>query len=95
MGPLTRLTLICFGLNLLAGAVLATPLFFLRTGDAGIYWGMALLVIAALSLLTQLVIGIVLVVQQRRRILGQAMLLAVGILLLIGLSVCGSVLINV
>lgn len=95
MSPRTRLTLICFGLNLLAGAVLCTPFLFLQTGDAGIYWGMALLVFACLSLLVQMIIGIVFVTQPRRRLLGQSMLLAVGIILLIGLSVCGTILINV
>lgn len=88
----TRLMLICLGLNLLAGAVLCTPFLFLQSDDAGIYWGLALLVVAALSLLVQLIIGIVFVTQPRHRPFGQAMLLAIGIILLIGLSVCGSML---
>lgn len=94
MSPLKRYVWMVLGYNLLAGVVLLLPFLFLRTGDGAVYWGFFLLLIAALSLSVQLVVGIVFAIGTRKRPMGQALLLSVGIILLVGLSVCGAMVLS-
>lgn len=79
--------------NLLLAVVLFTPLFFMGNGDGAIGWLVLIFAAAVLSLFVQLIIGIVFAAGTEKKELGKAMLLCVGIFLLIGLSVCGSLII--
>ena len=80
-----------FAINLLAGLVIFAPLLLLR-GDAGGNWLFVLLVVVPLSLIVQMVVGIVYVAggtTEKTRNIGKGMLMTVGFFFLIGLSVCG------
>jgi uncharacterized membrane protein YdbT with pleckstrin-like domain len=80
------------GLNLLAGGVGILPFFFAGSGsnsDSLITWGLILIIIAVISLITQLVIGIRFTNNPEKKEEGQGMLLAVGVLTLVGVAVCG------
>lgn len=88
MNKLVKKTLLAIGLNLLTLLLLALPLINNRNGDAlGPF--LVMLMLFGLALLVQLIVAIVLVSGEKRKETGKAMLLALGILLLIGLSVCG------
>ena len=76
------------GINFAVAVVLFLPLTFIRS-DPAITWLLALAVIGVLSLAIQLVIGIVYAAGEEKHELGKGMILAVGIIFLIGLSVCG------
>jgi len=75
------------GLNFLAGIVGVLPFIFLKE-DAFIVWGFMLFIIAILSLITQLIVGIVYVNRPEKKERGQGMLLSLGIILLIGIAIC-------
>jgi hypothetical protein len=90
MNQFQKYLLKSFLYNLLAGIVLMLPLTVLKGNDATIGWLFALLVIAPLSLLVQLIVGIVYASVNKNKELGKAMILTVGIFLLIGLGICGS-----
>ncbi len=77
-------------LNLLAGGIGMLPFLFLQ-GDNQIMWLILLLIIAALSLVIQLVVSIVYINRPVTKEKGQGMLLSVGLILLIGAAVCGSI----
>jgi VIT1/CCC1 family predicted Fe2+/Mn2+ transporter len=77
-------------LNFLAGIIGLLPFLFLDDNWV-INWGFALIFIAVVSLLTQLIVGIVYINKPAKKPIGQAMLLSVGFYLLIGLAVCGPV----
>lgn len=85
-----KLALKSVGYNLLGALLLASPLLFLmdNKNDGAIVWLLVLLVVGPLSLLTQLIIGIVWASGTRKKDLGKGMLLAVGLFLLIGLLTC-------
>ncbi len=85
-----KLALKSVGYNLLGALLLASPLLLLmdNKNDGAIVWLFVLLVIGPLSLLTQLIIGIVWASGTRKKELGKGMLLAVGLFLLIGLLTC-------
>lgn len=76
------------GWNFLAGLIGIIP-FLLLPGDAAITWGFALIVIAVVSLLIQLITAIVYINKDDKKETGQGMLLSVGLYLLIGFAVCG------
>jgi VIT1/CCC1 family predicted Fe2+/Mn2+ transporter len=76
------------GLNILAGIVGMIPFIFLRKDDPVIMWGFALIIIAVISILVQLIVALVYINKPERKETGQGMLLSVGILLLIGVAVC-------
>jgi uncharacterized membrane protein len=76
------------GLNILAGGVGVLP-FLLSDSDGLIVWGLILILIAVVSLITQLVIGVRYTGIPERKEEGQGMLLSVGLLALIGIAVCG------
>jgi hypothetical protein len=85
-----KLALKSVGYNLLGALLLASPLLFLKDNknDGAIVWLFVLLVVGPLSLLTQLIMGIVWASGTRKKELGKGMLLAVGLFLLIGLLTC-------
>lgn len=88
MNKLVKKTLIAIGLNLLLLFLFALPLINNRDGDAlGPF--LVMLMFFGLSLFVQLIVAIVFISGEKRKETGKAMLLALGILLLIGLSVCG------
>lgn len=75
------------GFNFLAGVIGLLPFIFL--GDDGIItWGLILIVIAALSLFIQLIVGGVYASRAEGKEKGQGMLLSVGLIFLIGVAVC-------
>lgn len=75
-------------LNVLAGVVGMLPFTFLNS-DQSIGWGIMLIAIAFLSLLTQLIVALVYINNPDKKPVGQGMLLSVGIFLLMGLALCG------
>jgi hypothetical protein len=75
------------GINILAGVISLLPFLFLE-GDAIFSWGFLVLIIAAVSLLLQLITAIVYINNAEKKEIGQGMLISVGIILLIGLTVC-------
>jgi len=77
------------GLNILGGLVGLAPLLFFSDSPGILNWGFALLIIAPLSLLIQLIIALVYISSPERKAAGQGMLISVGIFLLIGIAVCG------
>lgn len=90
MSQRTRYILIIVGLNLFIGFLL----FLLMTvagSDSLEKMAFILLFIIPAMLLLQLIAGIVLALGKRRKALGQALLLSIGAILLIGLSVCGAI----
>ena len=88
MNPLVKKTLLAIGLNLLTLFLFALPLINNRSGDAlGPF--LVMLMLFGLALFAQLIVAIVFISGEKRKETGKAMLLALGILLLIGLSVCG------
>jgi uncharacterized membrane protein len=76
------------GINFAAGVILFLPLMVMNS-TAAINWLLVLAVIGVLSLVIQLIIGIVYAAGEKHE-LGKGMMLAVGIIFLIGFSVCGS-----
>jgi hypothetical protein len=87
MNNVIKYALISVGLNLLAGIVLFIPLTF--AGGDGYGYLFFLMAIGPLSLIGQLVVGLVYAAGDKKKELGQGMLLAVGFFLLVGLSICG------
>jgi hypothetical protein len=91
MNQRTRYTWISLGLNLALGILISLPLLVLmKEGDALGYL-VGVIFFMPISLLVQLIVGIIFIRSSKRKIMGQAMLLAVGIILLVGLSVCGNI----
>lgn len=80
--------MISIGLNILAALVLFAPLLILRYESQTNYL-FFLLAIGPLSLIGQLIVGLVYAVGDKKKDLGKGMLLSVGFFLLVGLSVCG------
>jgi hypothetical protein len=76
------------GINFAAAVVLFLPLTVMGS-DAAITWLLALAVIGVISLAIQLIVGIVYAAGETNHELGKGMILSVGIIFLIGLSVCG------
>jgi hypothetical protein len=75
------------GLNILAGGI-GMLILLVLPGDAKLTWGFLLLIIAAVSLVIQLITAIVYTNKAEKKEVGQGMLISVGIILLIGLAVC-------
>jgi hypothetical protein len=89
MNNVAKYTLITIGLNILSVLVLTIPLMFLNNE---VSFGLLMVALFAIpvSLILQIVFGISYAVGKTKKDLGKGMLLGVGIILLIGLSVCGS-----
>jgi hypothetical protein len=75
------------GLNILAGGI-GMLILLVLPGDAKLTWGFLLLIIAAVSLLIQLITAIVYINNAEKKEIGQGMLISVGIILLIGVAAC-------
>jgi len=88
MSKFVKTLLITIAANTGVAALLCIPIFNAK-GEDGIGWLVGGLVILGLALLVQLVIGIAFVAGTQNKETGKGMLLAVGIILLIGLSICG------
>jgi hypothetical protein len=89
MNPKVRIAMLkSLGWNFLAGIAGLIP-FLVMNGDSQITWGFILIVIAVVSLLIQLIAGIVYANKEETKEKGQGMLISVGIYLLIGMAVCG------
>jgi len=90
MSKFLKYTLLAIGLNLLSFIIFFIPLFNSNNvhGDA---IGAILLafILILVSFLTQVVVALTFLTTEKRKQIGKAMLLSIGILLLIGLSFCG------
>jgi hypothetical protein len=85
-----KLTLKYIGYNLLAGLLLSSPLLLLMKGkdDFLFSWLFVMLAAGPLSIFIQLIIGIVWAAGNKKKEMGKALLLTVGLFLLIGLFTC-------
>ncbi len=81
--------LITVAINLVAGTLLLIPAFTSDSRD-GLGWALGALMLIGGGLLVQLIVGIILAAGKERQQTGQGMLLAVGVILVIGLAVCSS-----
>lgn len=88
MNRLVKYTLIALGLNALSFLVFAIPLLS-NSGDPLASFLIAV-ALAAFSLIVQFIVSLVLLSNPRSRETGKAMLLTIGVILLVGLSVCSS-----
>ncbi|MBS1564187.1 MAG: hypothetical protein JST39_07345 [Bacteroidetes bacterium] len=74
--------------NIALALVFVLPMFMAK-GEDGLAWLVLGLVVMGLALLVQLILGIVFVAGQTKKEIGKALLVGTGLLLIIGLSVCG------
>jgi hypothetical protein len=88
MNKVVKTMLITIGINLLAGLLICLPAIRSNGNDGDII-GASLIITA--GLLIQLVMGLVIAASQKQRKTGQGMLLAVGILFVIGFAVCSNI----
>ncbi len=88
MKQLVKTSLIAILANLVFAGLFLIPFFVSGVAERGDYFFRWLL-LHSLALLIQFVVALILIIQGKRRILGQGMLIASGIIVLIGLSVCG------
>jgi hypothetical protein len=88
MSKFVKVLLIALAANIGTAALLCLPLLFAK-GEDGLGWMLLAFFGMCLALLVQLIVGIVFAAGATRRETGKGLLVAVGILLLIGLSVCG------
>lgn len=94
MSKFWKYFLICAGLNLLYIGLALLPLAISSKDDSVLVALILGFVGGGILLFVQLILGIVFVAGQKKD-LGKAMLLTVGIFLLVGLSVCSSMVIGV
>ena len=87
MNKVVKYLLITLGINLGAATLLALPILSSK-GEDGLVWLLLDAVVMGIALLVQLIVGIVWAAGSTKRQLGQAMLIAVGIVFVVGLSVC-------
>ena len=88
MSKFTKYTLIAVGLNILSFIVLCIPVYLTpNTNDQALGAFILVFFIGALSILVQLIVALVFLFGKRKES-GKAMLLSIGIILLVGLSVC-------
>jgi hypothetical protein len=88
MKKFTKDTLISIGLNFLSVILLLSPVYLNLANDS-LSWAIGAFFILVLSLCIQLIVGLVFLVNENKKLIGQAMLLALGIIILIGFSICG------
>jgi len=88
MNKVVKIMLITIGINLLAGLLICLPAILSKGNDGDIV--SASLIIAA-GLLIQLLTGLTMAASPKQRKTGQGMLLAVGILFVIGFAVCSNI----
>jgi len=87
MSKFAKALLITLAANIGAAAILCVPILMSKKDVLG--WLLLAFVIMGIALVIQLIMGIVYVAGNDRKETGKAMLVAVGILLLIGFSICG------
>jgi hypothetical protein len=80
--------LIVLGLNVLSFFVFAIPMYFSKNQNTETGSFIFALVLFAISLFIQFIVAFILINGQKKKELGKAMLLAVGIIFLVGLSFC-------
>ena len=89
MNRFFKYVLIVLGLNLLSILIFCLPVFFPHSGQYdALGWLIIGFCLTALSLVIQFIVALVYIGGEKKKELGQAMLLVVGLFLLIGLSVC-------
>ena len=91
MNKVLKYMLIAIGLNIVSGLLLAAPFLFLKNQDWVVGWLVLSLLLGCLSLFVQFIVGIVFANRESKKDIGKGMLLSVGIILLVGLSVCTNV----
>jgi hypothetical protein len=89
MGRFILYTIIALILNVVSFLVFSLPIFFnseaLGPAIGSLIFGFVLTII---SLIIQTIIGLIFLAKEGKKEIGKAMLLSVGIIFLIGLSVC-------
>ncbi|MBD0376157.1 MAG: hypothetical protein ICV51_11060 [Flavisolibacter sp.] len=90
MNKVVKYMLIAIGINIAAGLLLAAPFLFLTNQDWVVGWLVLSLLLGCLSLFIQFIVGIVFAVRENKKDIGKGMLLSIGVILLIGLSVCSN-----
>lgn len=76
------------GINILGAGVLCLPFVFISDQNQALGWLLIAFIIIAIALFIELITGLIFIVDTRQKELGQAILLTVGVILLIGFSVC-------
>jgi hypothetical protein len=84
MSKFAKYTLIAIGLNILSFILFLVPSFF---GKDSLGTAILAFFLVIISLLVQLIVALVYIGGEKKD-LGKAMLLCIGIILLIGLSIC-------
>jgi hypothetical protein len=89
MNQFVKYLLIILASNIILFVIFFIPAFTTRGNDS---LGPAIIafLLIGLSLLVQLIVGLVFLNQENKREMGQAMLLSTGIFLLIGFSICSA-----
>ena len=76
-------------LNIVLGIALCVPVFFISNeNEAALGWMIIAFILAGILLFVQFVVAFTFVLDEKRKELGQAMFLTVGVILLIGFSFC-------
>jgi hypothetical protein len=89
MSQFVKYTLIAIGLNLLSFGLFILPAFLTSSGhDRGTSLVLAFFG-AIVSLIVQLLVALIFLLDEKKKQIGQAMLLSVGLFLLVGFSFCG------
>lgn len=87
MNKFVKYTLIAIGSNIASFVIFSIPLFNCQ-GENCLGTFIIILFLIGISLLVQLIVGLSFLANERKQLIGQAMLLTVGIFLLIGFSIC-------
>jgi hypothetical protein len=88
MSKVLRYTVTAVLANILLAFLWLIPSNYAKNED-GLGWIIIGFIISGMALFIQLILGIIFAVGQNKKDLGKGLLLATGICLLIGLSVCG------
>jgi hypothetical protein len=83
--------LITIAINAGAGTLICLPAL---AGKGDGEWILSAFLIIGLGLLIQLIVGLVMLVGEESKQTGKGMILAVGIILLVGFAICSSTVIN-
>ena len=89
MNKVFKYVLISIGLNILFVGLCLLIFTVLTNGSDSIGGAIGAFFMIVISLLVQLVVSVFFITNPNKKQLGQGMLIAVGIILLIGFSVCG------
>lgn len=90
MNKFGKYTLIAIGLNVLSFVIFCIPVFLTpNTNDAALSAFIIAFFLGVISLVVQLIVALVYLFGQKKEV-GKAMLLSIGIILLVGLSICST-----